>query len=98
MFILSLSPHARVFDVEDGVELCTLARDLTGAPNRVKQFTSVVATRTMTKRPAVESQTMTSLHTKRVWIDQSVDGISTTLTKCQNVRQKYIVKRSDASL
>ena len=84
----------RVIDIADAVEFCTLARDLTGAPNWVKQSTTVVVTRTLTERPAVESQTLTSFRAKRVWINQLVDRISTTLTKCL----KKCDERSDASL
>ena len=32
-----------MFDVADGVELCTLAHNLTGAPNWARQFATVAA-------------------------------------------------------
>ena len=40
----------RVLEIADGVQLCTLTRDLTGAPNWEKQFSTDVVTGTLTKR------------------------------------------------
>ena len=46
----------RVFDVADGVEFCTLAHNLTSAPNWVKQFTTVVVMQTLTTRRSRDLQ------------------------------------------
>jgi len=51
----------RVFDVADGVEFCTLAHNLTSAPNWVKQFTTVVVMQTLTTRRSRDLQKKNSL-------------------------------------